>query len=560
MPTRAVVCIGVDRAGYLPPLQAAGQGARQVAQWATAQGCAVSLLTDEQHPVSVACLFEAVWRFVEAGTYEQLIIYFSGHGILTAPGTEYWLLSGAPHNPNEAVNLFRAVEDARDAGIPHIVFISDACRSTVAGPPLSGVSGGTIFPNRGLRAQRGEVDVFYATRPGDPAWEVPAPEAVERYQGLFTAQLLRTLHQPHPELVEVLAADGHVQQVLTSRRLKPYLEAHIPQAAGAVDVRLRQCPEIRVETALPKYLARVATGTVPEAAITGSPLLPLGHYPPPQRTAAHGEHAVAGHGHRVAQLLQASQLAQAEPGTGFIVVGTRLVHVRTPGWIAVPGSQLGMRRRTNQSVRLVRHSIPVEPGAALLQFAEGTGALLAILPGFVGAVVVEQGRVVSVNYVPTHRVAAASLSELEHLKAHVAEEARQGVFEPLAYAAQVRDQADIDPTLALYAAYGYAQAGASQELMRLYASLQETMAPPPLFDLLLLAGRYQPTLVATARRTARPAAPMLAQGWAVLTPDHPLHRGWLEQLRPTLLPALWTTYSAAGVSLLDSLITTAAAR
>jgi hypothetical protein len=70
----------------------------------------------------------------------------TGHGILLAPGTEYWLLSGAPQNPNEAVNLLRSAEDARNASIPHVIFFSDACRSTVPGAPLNGVVGGSIFP------------------------------------------------------------------------------------------------------------------------------------------------------------------------------------------------------------------------------------------------------------------------------------------------------------------------------------------------------------------------------------------------------------------------------
>jgi hypothetical protein len=33
-------------------------------------------------------IFEAIRAVVEAGTYEQQLIYFSGHSILLAPGTD----------------------------------------------------------------------------------------------------------------------------------------------------------------------------------------------------------------------------------------------------------------------------------------------------------------------------------------------------------------------------------------------------------------------------------------------------------------------------------------
>jgi len=126
----------------------------------------------------------ATWLFAAPST---------GHGILLAPGTEYWLLSGAPQNPNEAVNLLRSVEDARNAGILDVIFFSDACRSAVPGAPLNGVVGGSIFPNRTLAPQSGEVDVFFATRSGNPAREVPEAEATQHYRGLFTDCLLKAL-------------------------------------------------------------------------------------------------------------------------------------------------------------------------------------------------------------------------------------------------------------------------------------------------------------------------------------------------------------------------------
>src|SRR6202007_3314385 len=103
MPRRAGVCIGVNHAGSMSPLRAAVQGARDFADWFTSQGCDTDLLVDENgRRISVVDIFDAVEARVKAGTYEQLIVYFAGHGILLAPGAEHWLLSRAPENPNAA--------------------------------------------------------------------------------------------------------------------------------------------------------------------------------------------------------------------------------------------------------------------------------------------------------------------------------------------------------------------------------------------------------------------------------------------------------------------------
>jgi Caspase domain len=242
MSRRAVICVGVDRAGSMTPLRAAAKGARDFASWAEEdQRCDTTLLTDEDaRRVTVAEIFDVVDRIVNAGTYGQLIIYFSGHGILTAPGAEYWLLSRSPQNPNEAVNVSRSVVDARNSGIPHVVFISDACRSSVTGPPLSGVTGGVIFPSRPIDQTQGEVDVYYATRPGDPAYEVPEAEATQKYRGIFTDGLLKVVKAPPDLLVETVQIGSSNPNVITSRKMKIHLEATVPVDAADLDVKLRQ--------------------------------------------------------------------------------------------------------------------------------------------------------------------------------------------------------------------------------------------------------------------------------------------------------------------------------
>jgi hypothetical protein len=87
------------------------------------------------------------------------------------------------------------------------------------------------------------------------------------------------------------------------------------------------------------------------------------------------------------------------------------------------------------------------------------------------------------------------------------------------------------------------------------AALAEAPALPRLFNIKLLTAHYQETAHSAAPNSlVVPFTPLLAQGWALLTPDNlvcqPLH----ERLRAHLLPALWTTYTAQGVALVRTLI------
>ncbi len=476
----------------------------------------------------------------------------------------------------------RSVEDARNAGIPHVIFFSDACRSAVPGAPLNGVVGGSIFPNRTLTPQSGEVDVFFATRPGDPAWEVPEAEATQHYRGLFMDCLLKALQAPGGGFVEQLSASTPALFIITSRRLKPYLEQQVPLAAAAINIQLTQQPVVRVETASPKYFAVM-------------PPVPLGQEPPKYQhdftysyrgnrgKASRGllifpSTAQAGSSRPTNQapdpaavtfVREAAQL-RGHPGqlpiettTGFTLIGDFVEMVVTPGWeVDYPVGSFPFP--TGQFIRLVPQpgvgEDPPSSGTMLLQFRRGTGTLLAILPGFIGVVLVAENRVLNVNYLPAlatarFQVQAAGAAEREKIKALAAVQARYGEFNLLALpevplATWLHGSHGFDPTLGLYAAYGYAQRGQVAEVARLQRWLAEDPALPRLFDIELLTARYrESTYPAAPDFSVVPFAPLLAQGWALLTPDNPFYLLLHERLRAHLLPALWTTYTAEGVAL-----------
>src|SRR5262249_44195877 len=136
---RAGVIVGVDRTGTLPGLNAAASGAEKFADWARSESFDVELITDRAGDVAVSAIKQAIKKFVDAKTYSQLVVYFSGHGVLRGPDYELWLLSKAPGDPNEAVVVPQSIYHARNSGILHIVFVSDACRSIPDSPLLNAV-------------------------------------------------------------------------------------------------------------------------------------------------------------------------------------------------------------------------------------------------------------------------------------------------------------------------------------------------------------------------------------------------------------------------------------
>lgn len=569
---RAAICIGVNHAGSMTPLNAAAKGATDFGDWAKGQGCDTTLLVDENGArVSVTDIFDAVEIHVKKGTYEQLVVYFAGHGILSAPGVEYWLLSRAPENPNEAVNLFRSIEDARSCGIPHVVFVSDACRSSVNGPPLSAISGATIFPNLGPRRTRGEIDIFYATRPGDPAWELPLSKAVGDYRGVFTEFLLEAVKMPATDLVEQSPGPPPLD-VITSRKLKPLLESSVPARAADIDLRVRQTPEVQVGTALPQYFATVAAGSI-QHGLRAIP--PAARRTPTLDTALTAirtesfERAAAAVPARNATLaarlgltaeLERLQTARGrskfETHTGFSLHGARpTLDAVSPGWRIDPAFEEAGAWHWRF------HPLAGKLGSsALLIFESNTGArgiVLAVLPEFIGTVVVDEtGRVISVNYVPSQNSwryprYQQREGEIEKMKAFAAVASRNGRLEPpagdaAAFADRIRQDKGLDPTLGLYAAYAYAQAGRYQDAHSVFRYMRDDdPALPVPFDVAMLATRFDPASV--AGRLIGPFAPMLSQGWALLAPGDPMFQPIHQKIREYLVPSLWTTFTSDGV-------------
>src|SRR5271155_913974 len=98
----ALVAIGVSRVPTLPLLQTE-KAVRAICKWAKSQNFDVTSLTDEDgRKVALQDVEQAVAGYVRPGTYDQLLVYFAGHGFNKGTNADFWLLSDAPLNGNAA--------------------------------------------------------------------------------------------------------------------------------------------------------------------------------------------------------------------------------------------------------------------------------------------------------------------------------------------------------------------------------------------------------------------------------------------------------------------------
>ena len=579
---RCAVVIGVNKTGDLPVLQAAASGAEQFADWAKTQGIDTVLLKDGNGAgVSLSDVKKAIRSCVKLKTYSQLIVFFSGHGILRAPDYELWLLSGAPDDPNDAINVPGSIWLARNSGIQHVVVISDACRSRPNSLRLSQIQGGVIFPNESPRSPRPAVDVFYATMPGDPAMEVPASDELRNCRGIFTECLLKGLRGEVPDIIVDMGDKhlGQIQWVVPSWELKPYLEEEVPDAASKINIRLQQDPDIRVESHPPKFLAEVAAPSSPSTPRSESlsDKTPMGvHHQGgsykryfslvyggsgdlPYATQKASEKAAFKSS--VKQLMEAKGRESFETRTGFTVVGAEIISA-----VVTSSSRCETFNENGAAqIRVCDEQGEKKPQSLIVQFPDGRGIPLAVMHGFIGTIVVEDGRVVNVSYLPsrhTNNYSAYehSAREIDMRRAFVAVAARNGAFridkdlEAAEAALFLREFKWIDPTLGLYAAYAYAQAGDLSGVDSVHKYMKQEPVPI-LFDVALLANKLpKPRLFSKMKERISPFCPMLTQGWALLKPYEGRLPTLVHKVRRDLVPGLWTTFNPEGTDRILSAI------
>ena len=571
-PVRAAIVIGVDKAADLPKLKGAGAGALEMANWLRGEGFEVIQRVDTMGPVKLDDVYEAIASIVDRGA-DQLVVYFAGHGFNRA-FSEFWLLSGAPRNPNQAVSVVESMRLARLSGIPNVVFISDACRSRADSLGAERVNGGYIFPNPNRTPSNlSAVDVFLATLAGDVSYEVPVAESAPKYQGIYTAAFLDAFQHPDDSMVLNL---GDLR-VVPNRRMEGYLVREVAKRAKAISIPVRQIPDAQVVSSDDTYIGRVQGNAsqvhiseahqptiqdlvwmdLAQVGVRGSPRFPM----------------------RPAEATRLSASLGYDTATAAIQHLPDFPALASIGGLVVTGAQLKIAE-AHPSVRVQYvppspggdsfHLIRVDPGNApaasvALQFDDGGGTVVAALKRFVAIISVNKGQVVNVGYVPAlgslhFYEFAPERARLEALHSVIATAARFGVFriegdgrEGRAAAAerlasQIRVLKGIDPTLGVYAAYAYSDAGLPDQIRSVSGIMRGDLGVD-LFDVAMLSGALGGRSLAE-NPLLFPSFPMLWQGWNLLRVLDVRLAPEVLAVRDLLRPSLWTTFNADGILLL----------
>ena len=255
-------------------------------------------------------------------------------------------------------------------------------------------------------------------------------------------------------------------------------------------------------------------------------------------------------------------------GTGFAVSGWRGALAIGNPWmettLLTPGEE-----EAGQPLHSVPAIIQVEArkaraGSVAIQFADGSGTVIAAIDGYVGTVVVDGGGVTNVSYVRSQENGLwpdyeRKRARLDQLRATVGTAARFGVFRiegeretRTKRARQLGDAIrilnDIDATLGLYAAYAYADADLSDEVRSVRSLMHQTLNAD-LFDVAMLSG------ILSGKRSDDgddpvPFCPMLSQGWNLLRVKDVRLLPEIEEARYHLRPALWTTFDPEGMRII----------
>ncbi|MBY5666859.1 caspase family protein [Rhizobium leguminosarum] len=563
MNKRAAVVIGVDRTGELTELEGCATGAEAVARWLRAEGFDTIELTDANNKiVTAAMVTQAVSTFVSAQTYNQLVLFFSGHGYWKNE-TELWLLSNAPKDANEAISWMETAEFAKDCGIPNVVLISDACRTIPQTKSAMRVRGSIVFPNENFSPSRSKVDKFMAAAIGQPAYETKLdPEGTR--SSVFTHCLLQAFREPDAESVDEVIDNGASAFVVTNRKLGPMLQRRVPEVLAAINPTYAQEVDAEVLSENDAYIAkakRPPVGAFPELGPAQQPSATLREVAAIAVSTELGSEIKiskrrltrvkqfarqSGFDQKIDDAVVVTDVQQFETQTGFTVMGDTVIDVA-----ATLGAKVAiLARGSADEPAIIRVDLDGRASSVGIRFGNGQATVLAALFGYIAHVTVKNDAVVSVNYVPSENSFrwnsyADRRKEIEKLRAVSTAAARSGVFrlsdenEAVAFAERARIEKGIDPSLGLYASYAYSQADLRESIASVLHYMQSDLEVL-VYDVALLA--KHPALTGDTGQTVVPFCPMLTQGWNLLRSRGVMLQGILDRAQDDLEPSLWTTF------------------
>ena len=559
--------VGVDNTGGRPALRAAASGARRVAEWLNRDGYEVTCIADDIGTVTRAAIFAAVEAFVRRDDIEKLVFYFAGHGLLNG-SNEIWLLSGAPADPGEAIDGTASVELARASDIPHVIFISDACRSVGTHPSAARVRGSGIFPNIEPGDVTPEVDIFFATRPGQLAYEMAFEDALE-VEGVFS----RELHQAHINPPREKLVSGRGTLGVPNRWLKQVVPRRVDAEAQRRSVALRQLPELRLECDETAFLASamLTKGQIEAGSARSERFLPdPASIVQDVFGSDRGSHSflttdgmtreeAAGFRNTLGRLYEGDVGSDDFDHVANLMALGTVARPRYPtgAVVAVLGTENAQLHGTQSGTRIFGDLLSQKAGSMVrylptrrratnvaVMFGQGRGTVVPALRGYQCQVIIADNVVSSITYTPLPFTKLwdryeGNRAEIGELRSIAAAASDHGLLDlrgrgAEALADRVRTLKIFDPTLGIIAGVAYASAGRRDGAASVLSYSRKDLGID-LLDLWLLAGAPPSEL------SLFPACPLTTAGWSYLN----IHGVVLPQAleKAGRLGSFWTTFA-----------------
>jgi hypothetical protein len=569
--------IGVGKAGSLPELPGARNGAKEFAAWASKQGYTTTLIDDSNGAIDMATVRGAVTKLLEPGI-DRLLIYFAGHGAQPTADTPYLLLSNWEQDETEAINVNISTHNARRLGVGHVAFIVDACRSVVPGG--STLLGRSMFakvePGGGLP---GQCDRFFSCQLDAISQEVVATATVPAY-GVFSRCLMKAL----VDLDELAVEDRGYKQVppraITSESLSTYLDKMVPLESGKLPGGIVQIPDTVPTWKRPDDVYMPIAPEPPQkpegdragAGWTTGAALPMetiaGKFTRIDEIIANfgsKDKVVAERERLKSRIERTNQAALSYPVRGVTIVGdcpAKVIDVRHP--FQVFSAFIDETVAATEAYRIPFYE--PDNGAFLIELSSGNWISVPHISQFSEACLIEDAVSVSQAYILNFTFQKSILAEYQAagLIAEWTTAMHQGrVVKPIDLKNAHLDLKDIpylNPTLGILAAYGFDRIGDVESVNQIASRLCLNNRPVP-FDVALLSSLDIIRSENGALKIRVPAAwydrqgfevdilgtfPFMTRGWSLLDARPELQMPEMLDLRRNLRAALWTTLDSDG--------------
>lgn len=584
MNERAAVVIGVDQTGGgLPKLHSAAQGAHEVSSWLQQNGFDVTEVSDRNgQRVTVDRIATAIQRYVTSPPkYSFFLVYFSGHGQDYAR-SDVWLLSGAPTQPNEAINLDETIDLARYSGIENIVFISDACRSLPDAQPLAWLRGSYAFPNLDAPSIS-KIDYFKAASKGQRAYEAKIDG---KMQSLLTYALRCAFTNPRKNMVKTITHGSKTAQVVPNRHLEEYLKDKVDEALLNIDPILGQHLDISVPSSDDTYIAPIDSDATiapkrSPLALGGGRALTISLIGDDAATALErtlsidAVDAVSDCLYRsmdvsipeteqaINEQLPTDIADHYESEAGFAIFGAKIVRAMSTRGANEVHTELLQPSDQSCEVSLLRVSNSYPGTSVAIELDDGRCSVLACLCGYIGHARFAEDGLGNVTYIPSAKSNrwtdyVKKREKIDRLRALVAVATKHNTFkvhspkEARELAERIRTEKRIDPTLGLYASHVFSHAGEESHITQILEFMRDDIKAD-LFDVRTLASRHSLSGLQTYPRI--PFCPMLSQTWNLLRPRKIEVPAVLDRASTYLCNSLWTTFEADATPMIFDAIT-----